>query len=439
MEKRRITKLIIPLILEQLLTVSVGFVDTFMVSKVGEAAVSGVALVDSINLLVIQVMAAFAAGGIVVISQYLGDHNKELSSQSCKQLELLMNSFAILVTVIFLLAGKSILRGLFGRIAEDVMEASVTYLLITAVSFVFWGLYTAGAAIFRCYEDTKTAMKVSFVMNVMNVCLNAFLVFVMKWGVMGVAFATLISRAVAGITMKVLLEKRRRRDGEGDVKFKPIPFLLKKILAMGIPSGIENGMFHMGKLVLTSVIATLGTTAIAANSISYQIVEFPNIPGVTIGMAMVVIIGQDIGASDPKRATSDLRHMLKLAYLCDWACKILLFILAPYIVGLFSLSIEATATAVQVLRVFSVVSLFLWPLSYTLPNALRGAGDVTYTMVASIISMWIGRVIVSYILIRYFNLGILGVWIGMFVDWFGRGLLYIIRILSGKWLSKKVV
>lgn len=439
MDVNRLKKLLIPLVLEQLLAVSVGFIDTFMVSKVGEAAVSGVALVDTINLLIMQVMAAFSAGGIVIISQYIGDKNEEHIGSACKHLELLMFSFSTLVMTVFLIFGKGILKVLFGKIESDVMSAAVVYLMITAVSFVFWGLYTSGAAILRCHEDTKTAMKVSVVMNIMNVLLNAFFVFIMGLGVMGVAIATLISRGVAGITMKVILYRSKDKL-HGNHKLRHLSsVMMKRILAMGVPSGIENGMFHVGKLVLTSVIATLGTTAIAANSISYQIIEFPNILGVSIGLALVVIAGQDIGAGDTDAAVRDTKYLIKLTYICDWICKAVLFVVAPFVVSAFSLSKEATDTAVLVLRCFSVAALPIWPLSFTLPNALRGAGDVKYSMIVSILSMWFGRVIVSYILIVYFRLGILGVWIGMFVDWYGRGISYFLRFKSGKWLNKKAI
>ncbi|MCQ2496578.1 MAG: MATE family efflux transporter [Lachnospiraceae bacterium] len=439
MEKGRLKKLIIPLVLEQLLAVSVGMADTFMVADGGEAAVSGVSLVDGLNLLVIQIMAAFAAGGVVIISQYIGQKNRADIKSACRHLEILINSFSILVMTVFLFFGRGILGLLFGQIEPDVMAAAVTYLMITAVSFVFWGICSSGAAILRCHEDTKTSMKVSVLMNLINVALNAVFVYIVGIGVMGVAIATLISRAIAGIVMKIILVRRNRAEADTE-KTSGISFgMLKRILAMGIPSGIENGMFHVGKLALASVISTLGTTAIAANSIAYQVIEFPNIAGNTIGLALVVIAGQDIGARNKEAAVSDSKHLLKLAYIGDWMCKIAFFFLAPLIVSLFSLTPEAVDTAVLVLRCFSIASLPIWPLSFTMPNALRGAGDVRFTMIVSIISMWAGRVIVGYILITVFDLGILGVWIGMFVDWYIRGISFLIRFRSKKWLEKRAV
>lgn len=438
MEKGRLRKLILPLVFEQLLGVSVGMADTFMVSTGGEAAISGVSLVDGLNLLVMQIMAAFCAGGVVIISQYIGERSADRIKSACRHLELLVDTFSLLVMTLFLLGGRHILRFLFGSIEADVMEAAITYLMITAVSFVFWGLYSSGAAILRCYEDTKTAMKVSIVMNLLNVSLNAYFVFEAKMGVMGVAIATLISRAVAGIVMKAIMTVRTRREigsAASGLSFE----MLRRILAMGVPSGIENGMFHVGKLALASVITTLGTTAIAANSIAYQVIEFPNIAGNTIGLALVVIAGQDIGARDREAAVRDTKHLIALAYIGDWMCKIAFFFLAPFIVGFFRLTPEAAKMAVVVLRAFSIASLPIWPLSFTMPHALRGAGDVRYAMVVSILSMWVGRVIVGYLLITVFHLGILGVWIGMFVDWYGRGICFLARFRSGRWLEKRVV
>lgn len=445
MEKGRLRKLILPLIFEQLLTVSVGMADTFMVSTVGEAAISGVSLVDGLNLLILQVMSAFCAGGIVIISQYIGDNNSANVKSASRHLEVLVDTFSVLVTLTFLLFGKYILKLLFGSIEADVMEAAQAYLMITALSFIFWGVYSSGAAILRCHEDTKTSMKISILMNLLNVALNAYFVFIANMGVVGVALATLISRAFAGVAMKIILEVRARKRkatvAESDSKKSlSLSFpMFRRILSMGIPSGIENGMFHVGKLALAGVISTLGTSAIAANSISYQVIEFPNIIGNTVGMALVVITGQNIGARNFDNAVRDTKYMIRLAYIGDWISKISFFFLSPFIVRFFNLTPEATDMAVTVLRAFSIASLPIWPLSFTMPNALRGAGDVRFSMLVSIISMWAGRVIVGYVLIHFFHLGILGVWIGMFVDWFGRGISFLIRFISKKWLKKRAV
>lgn len=435
MDHNRLRKLIVPLVLEQLLAVSIGIIDTFMVSRVGASAIAGVSLVDNLNLFVIQVMAAIAAGGIVIISQYVGENNKDKIQICCAQLEILMGAFSGTILLICALFGNSVLKTLFGVIEEDVMQAASIYLKICGFSFVFWGIYTAGAAILRCHEDTKSSMKVSFIMNIMNVILNAFFVLALHMGVKGVAIATLISRATAGLIMMILLHVSMKKWGYAGIKLRLHGFEMKQIISMGIPSGIENGMFHVGKIILASLVATLGTNAIAANSISYQIIEFPNIFGNAVGMALVVIVGQNIGAKNNEGAINDAKYMMKYAYIGDWICKISLFVLAPYAVSAFALPADASRIAILVLRCFVFAALPIWPLSFTMPNALRGAGDVKFTMIVSVISMWFGRVIVSYILVKVFNLGILGVWIGMFVDWYIRGSSYYARFRSKKWLT----
>ena len=351
-----------------------------------------------------------------------------------------MNVFSVTMMVICILFSRSILGYLFGQIEHDVMEAAHIYLVVSGISFVFLGIYNTGAAILRCQEDTKTSMKVSLVMNIVNVVFNAWLVFGLHMGVLGVAVATLISRAVAGIIMKLLLLSKRNRFRITEIKmYKPSGSLIKKILSIGIPSGIENGMFQIGKLLVVSMVATLGTDAIAANAIGFQIIDFPNIPGMSIGLALVVIVGQDIGAGDKELAIKDSKYLLKLAYIGDWTCKLLLFAVAPLLVSIFSLSSVAADMAVTVLRCFAIAALPIWPLSFTLPNALRGAGDAKFTMIVSILSMWLCRIVVSYILIMWCDFGILGVWIGMFVDWYVRGISYSLRFFSKKWLTKKVI
>ncbi len=443
MKKDRLIKLILPLILEQLLAISVGFADTFMVAKVSEQAVSGVSLVDSINVLVIQVIAAFASGGIVVISQYIGEKNIKRVREASRNLEILIDSFGALVMIIFLVFGRLILRLLFGRIETGVMNASITYMTVTSISLFFWGIYSSGTAILRSHEKTDISMIVSIFMNLLNVALNALFVLVFNWGVLGVAVATLISRGAAGIFMKIVLEiyiKKRYLDCFQETKPRGISFsMIKRILTVGVPTGIENGMFHVGKILLTSVIATLGTATITANAISFQIIEFPNVFGNVIGMAMIVIVGQEIGSGDKKRAFNNARSLMKIAYIGDWISKISLFVLAPFIIKIFPLETETQVIALQVLRWFSICSLPVWPLSFTLPKALQGAGDVKYSMIVSIISMWACRVAVSLILVKIFHFGILGVWIGMFADWYGRGISYLIRFRRGKWLDKKAV
>lgn len=439
-DNKYLMRLVIPLIFEQLLAVSVGFVDTLMISTVGEHAISGVALVDNINRLVIQILAAFATGGVVVVSQYIGRGSKEESKICTGQLISLMLFSTVILTAIFIIFPDKLLGLIFGTVDIAVMDAAVIYLVITSVSYPFLAIYNSGAAIFRSFGNSAVSMKISIVMNVANVAFNALFVFGMKLGVKGVGLATLFSRVIACLIMVIyLLSDKNELRVSNAIHFIPKGVYISKILRVGIPSGIENGMFQIGKLMVVSMVATLGTSAIAANSIAYQIIDFPNLPASAIGIALITIVGQCIGAGDIDVAKYQIKKLMKYAYVSDWICKGILFIFAPVFVGWFSLSIEAANSAVVVLRAFFIAAIVIWPLSFTMPNALRAAGDVKYTMIVSILSMWICRIIASYVLVFYLNVGLIGVWIGMFVDWYVRGIFYGIRYLSNKWIGYKVI
>ena len=434
-------KLIIPLIFEQLLAVSVGFVDTFMVSIAGEAAVSGVALVDNISNLLIQILSALATGGAVVCSQYLGSKNIDMSKKSAGQLIFIMSTLSALLMVISLIGNHGIINFIFGKIEKKMfLKVQVFIFYITAVSYPFLGVYNAGAALFRSIGNSKISMNTSLIMNIINICGNALFIFVFNMGVAGVALATLISRIISAIIIIALMFKAesaiRIKSGRD---FLPCPSIIRKILSIGLPSGLENGMFQIGKLSVSSLVSTFGTAAIAANSVANSVTMFANIPGNAIGMAMITVIGQCIGAKKPDEAKRYGKKLMFIAYAGILATNIIMTIVAVPVVGLFHLSPEATKTGLSLIHCFSLVAIFIWPLSFTMPNALRAAGDAKYTMMVSIFSMWAFRVGSSYLLGGTLGLGVLGVWFGMFIDWGFRSLAFLIRFLRGKWTQKAVI
>ena len=432
-------KLIIPLIFEQLLAVSVGFVDTFMVSIAGEAAVSGVALVDNISNLLIQILSALATGGAVVCSQYLGSKNIDMSKKSAGQLIFIMSTLSALLMVISLIGNHGIINFIFGKIEKDVFESASIYFYITAVSYPFLGVYNAGAALFRSIGNSKISMNTSLIMNIINICGNALFIFVFNMGVAGVALATLISRIISAIIIALMFKAESAIRIKSGRDFLPCPSIIRKILSIGLPSGLENGMFQIGKLSVSSLVSTFGTAAIAANSVANSVTMFANIPGNAIGMAMITVIGQCIGAKKPDEAKRYGKKLMFIAYAGILATNIIMTIVAVPVVGLFHLSPEATKTGLSLIHCFSLVAIFIWPLSFTMPNALRAAGDAKYTMMVSIFSMWAFRVGSSYLLGGTLGLGVLGVWFGMFIDWGFRSLAFLIRFLRGKWTQKAVI
>lgn len=433
-------KLIIPLILEQTLAISIGLFDTLMVSSCGEAAVSGVSLVDSISTLLIQILSALATGGAVVCSQYLGKKMPERARLSAGQLMFIMLVTAGTVMLLVLFAHSFLLRFIFGKIDADVMKNAEVYFIISAISYPFLGMYNAGAALFRSIGNSKISMYTSLVMNVANIGGNALLIFGLHMGVLGAALATLASRILAAMVMLVLLCKKDHPlciAAPGCMR--PQREVIGKILKIGVPSGIENGMFQIGKLLVASLTATFGTAAIAANAVASNVAGFANVPGNAIGLAMVTVVGRCIGAGEKQQAKYFCRKLMKFAYFGMWTTNAVLLVTARLLTSCFSLSPEAENITVQLLLTFAVMASLIWPFSFALPNGLRAAGDAKYTMKVSVFSMWVFRVASSYFFAGTLGLGVLGVWIGMYVDWGFRSLLFVIRYCNGKWLEKRVV
>ena len=433
-------RLIIPLVIEQLLLMTVGMADTVMVTTSGEAAVSGVSLVDNINTLIIQVFSALSTGGAVVVSQYLGRQDTDNAKAASKQLLYAMCALSLLLMGAALVLRQHILALIFGRVEADVMENALVYFLLTATAYPFMGIYNAGAALFRAMGNSKVSMFCSLVVNVINITVNAVLIFGLKMGVLGAALATLTARIVSALVMVVLLS---RKDNPLCIAtpgcMKPQRDVIGKILKIGIPSGVENGMFQIGKLLVSSLTATFGTAAIAANAVANSVAGFANIPGIAIGLAIVTVIGRCIGAGEKEQARYYSKRLLGLAYAGMVLADLALFALVKPIIACFALSAEAARIATQLLVSFAICAALIWPLSFTLPNVLRAAGDAKYTMEVSVFSMWVFRVASSYFFAGTMGLGVLGVWIGMYVDWGFRTLLFLIRYRRGKWLEKRVV
>ncbi len=437
---QELKKLIIPLMLEQLLVISIGLVDTLMVSQAGDAAISGVALVDNINRLIVQIMAALATGSTVVCSQYLGRRDMRSASQVNAQLHTVMVAFALSMVALAVGLTRPVLGAIFGQVTQEVMDCAVLYFVVTSFSYPFLAVYSAGAAIFRSQGNSKISMQISLLMNVVNVGANAVFVFEFHWSVFGVAMATVLSYCCAGLIMLYVMYGKRHPLGSPSLRdFVPNGRLIRNIMIIGIPSGIENGMFQIGKLMVVSMVSTMGTASIAANAIGYTVTDFVNIPALSMGLALITIVGQCVGAGEKEQAEQYTRTIMRYSYYCDWACKLTLFVLSGWICRGFHLSPEAYEIAVSILRWFSIVALPIWPLSFTLPNAMRASGDIRYTMLVSLLSMWVFRVGGSYLLGIVLGMGVLGIWFGMFIDWAARALLFLTRFHSGIWLQRNAL
>ena len=439
--RQALVALLLPLIAEQALSVTIGLADTLMVSSVGEAAVSGVSLVDSFNTLMIQVMSALATGGAVVTSQYIGHREPKNAKAAAAQILFVLASFSLVVAAVVVVGRHAILRGIFGSIDADVMRYAETYFLLSALSYPFIGLYNAGAALFRAQGNSKISMLSSLVMNVINIGGNAVLIFGFGMGVLGAALASLVSRAVSCLVVLWLLQRPAcplRVDGLRALA--PDGGLIRRILRVGIPAGIENGMFQIGKLSVSSLTSTLGTAAIAANAVANTTTTFLNIPANAVGMAALTVVGQCLGAGEKEQAVYYSRRLLLTAYCGAWVMNLSAFLFANrFVISLFNLSPEAQTMALQVMVWFNFVSLFFWPSSFTLPNILRAAGDARFTMAVSILSMWVFRVGFCYVMVLGFHGRLLSIWMGMFLDWVFRSLCFFVRFARGRWMEQSVI
>ena len=439
--RQQLIALLLPLIAEQALSVTIGLADTLMVSSVGEAAVSGVSLVDSFNTLMIQIMSALATGGAVVTSQYIGHQEPKNAKAAAAQILFVLSSFSVLVAAVVIGGRHAILRGIFGSIDADVMHYAETYFLLSALSYPFIGLYNAGAALFRAQGNSKISMLSSLVMNVVNIGGNAVLIYGFGMGVMGAALASLVSRAIACAAVLYLLQKPDCALRVDSLRaMAPNGGLIRRILRVGIPAGIENGMFQIGKLSVSSLTSTLGTAAIAANAVAGNISSFLNVPASAVGIGALTVVGQCLGAGEKAQAKRYSRLLLLTAYAGDWAMNLSgLFFLNKLALSWFNLSPEAYGMALELMVWFNVVSLILWPSSFTLPNILRAAGDAAFTMTVSVISMWVFRVAFCYLMVLKFHCGLLFIWMGMFLDWAMRSLFFCVRFVRGRWMEQKVI
>ncbi len=431
--KQDLRKLIIPLILEQALAITVGMADTMMISSVGEAAVSGVSLVDMFNNLVFSVLAALATGGAVVTSQYLGAGRPEKACRSARQLIYTAGLIAIVVTVLSVLFHRPVLSLLFGSIEADVMQNAIIYMVISALSFPMLAVYNAAAALFRSMGNSQITLKVSILMNLVNIAGNAICIFGLHMGVAGVAVPTLVSRTMAGIILYILLRRPenviRIERGRFHFDFEEV----KRILYIGIPSGIENGIFQLGRVLVVSIIAGFGTVQIAANGVANSLDAMGCIAGQAMNLAMIAVIGRCVGAKDEKQIRYYTKKIMGMTYLFMVITNVIILTFLSPILSLYGLGEETTKLAWTLVMIHDGVAMLLWPISFTLPNMLRACNDVRYTMVISIFSMITFRIGFSYILGVQMNLMAVGVWIAMVADWIFRVICFLVRYARGKW------
>ena len=433
-----IVRLILPLIVEQFLAVTVGMADTVMVASVGEAAVSGISIVDTLNILLINVFSALATGGAVVASQYLGREDEKMACRASNQLVLVGIVLSTVIATVALVFNRQILAGIYGKIEPQVMDYARTYFYITALSFPFLAVYNGCAAICRSMGNSQISMKVSFLMNAINIVGNAVLIFGFHMEVEGAAISTLTSRMVASLIMvQIVRNPRLQLHIDARLRLGYDPRIIREILHIGIPVAIENSLFQGGKLLVAGLVTSFGTVSIAANAVANTIASFQVIPGSAISLAMVTVVGQAVGARRYEEARKYALKLCGLAMLAHLVICLPMTVCLPWIIGFYGLSEETTRLAYTVSFIHGISCVVIWAPSFALPNALRAANDVKFVMMITLLSMCFCRIVMSYVLGRYAGMGLVGVWTAMILDWVARASIFGWRFFSGGWLRKQ--
>lgn len=436
---KQLKDMILPLLMEQFLLMLVGLADTMVVSYAGEAAVSGVSLVNSFNTIFINLFTALASGGAVVVSQYIGRRDMKMASESSSQLLMVATVFAVVISIPVLIWKVPLLKGLFGKVEPDVMEACKTYLRISVYSFPALGIYNAGTALYRSIGKTSVTMKISIVSNLINVAGNLIGVFVFRAGVAGVAYPSLIARTFSAVVITLLCFREKEVRYVGRWIFQWNRELLKKMLSIAIPNGVESGIFQFVKVALSSVVALFGTYQIAANGISQSIWSVAALISVTMGPVFITVIGQCMGAGDIRQAEYYFRKLTKVTVCISVAWNTLIFLITPLLIKIFAVSRQTGQMILYLVLIHNIANAVVFPFADPLGKGLRAAGDAMFTMGISLFTTIGVRLILSILLGIVLDLGVIGITLAMCLDWTVRGVIFWIRFRQGKWKTYRVI
>ncbi len=437
---KQLRDMIVPLFFEQLLVMLVGLADTFIVTYAGEEAVSGVSLVNSFSIIFIYVFTALASGGAVVISQYIGKDEKKLASEASSQLLMISTVISIAITVLVYAFDVTLMKLLFGKVTDGVMDACLVYLRITAISFPTIAIYNSGAALFRSIGNTRVSMIVSTISNVINLVGNIVLVFVFKMGVAGVALPTTVSRFFSAAVITVLCFKKKNdiyytaRD-----IFKWNSSLLKRMLGIAVPNGVENGIFQLVKVALSSMVAMFGTYQIAANGVAQSIWSLAAVFGAAMAPIFITVIGQCMGSGNKDAAFFYMKKLMVINLIASTVWNIIVLAITPIILNFNNLEQQTRDLILILVIIHNIFNSIALPFSGSLSAGLRAAGDVKFTMIVSIASTIGGRLLLSYIFAVLMNMGVIGIAFAMCADWCIRGIIFHFRYRGKKWLDFKVI
>ena len=451
--------LIVPIVIESALSMSLGVIDGIMATQAkqgsGEEILAAITQVDQVSSLLIQLFSAFGVGGAILTSQFLGAGKTDEANKSAKQLIVVMFLFSIAIMAICMALNGPIIRLFFGQITEGTMKYSRQYFLIMSASYPFMAIFHACAALLRAQRKSMNTMLSGIISFILNIIFNAIFIFGFKLEVIGVALGTLLARIFpAGFTLFLLSRKDNIVKVRIFEKFRFSWGQLKKILRLAVPSGVENSLFQLGKIMVISFISiavyniatgtfdsNTGQEIIlnyqsAANAVAYNVNTMSSIVGNGINTSILTVIGQAIGTGDIGQVKFYIKRMLLISYIGNAACVALIWALSPVLLDIYEVAGETRQIAQSCLNLCLAVQFVTYPLSFGLPAVLKASSDVKYVMVAAVLSMMIFRVGLCYILTTDklpMQMGAMGLWIGMISDWCGRSLLFGLRLMSGRW------
>ena len=446
---RQIAMIILPLLLQNLLSIAIGMADSIMVSNKGEAAFAGVSLVNSLDTVLITLFSALSTGGSVVLAQAMGRQDREYACKAAKQMLYVTTMVAAVISAVTILLRAPILRLLFGEVEADVWSAALAYFFFLALSLPFLAMENSVAATLRAQGDSMTSLKVSILMNLVNIAGNAILIYGLDLGAAGAAIATLFSRMMGAFIKLIIIRNPKRYIHIAKLfHYRPNGSMIKAILRIGIPNGIEQSMYNFGNLINSSLVSSLGTISIAANAASNSICNIQYSAGGACQNSMVAVVGRCVGAKEKKQAGHYTWVLIGIAYLIVLAVAVPSSIFATPLLRFYGLSGETSEVARQLLIFQSIISILLWPIAFCLPSALRAAGDVKSTMIISVFSMWVFRVALAHVIAQDtvslfgilsfpgLGMGVMGVRIAVSIDWLFRAICFCARVISGRWLTK---
>jgi putative MATE family efflux protein len=432
--------MIVPLFLEQLLVMLVGIADTLVISYAGEAAVSGVSLVNQFNNVFVYLFTALASGGAVVISQYIGNGENKVAGKASSQLLLFSVIFSAASAILVLACSEHLLALMFGNVESDVMEACVTYLRISAYSYPALAVYNAGAAIYRSLGKTSVTMYISVISNVINVAGNIIGVFAMKAGVAGVAYPSLIARTFSAVVITALcFQAKNGVTYQAEWLVRWDSGVMSRILGIAVPNGLENGIFQLVKVALSSIVALFGTYQIAANGVAQSIWSLAALSGVAMSPVFITVIGQCMGNGDTAGAEYYFKKLLRTTLAVSAVWNIFIFVLTPVFLHFYAIEDETKQLVFWLVVLHNVFNTAAFPFSGALGNGLRAAGDVRFTMWVSVVTTVAVRLLFSWIFAVTLNMGVMGIALAMCLDWTVKGIANLLRLRSGKWKQFKVI